>query len=576
MILQALNDYYQRKAGESPDMAPSGFSPKKIDFVIVLDRMGAVITIADTRTGDGKNRTGKTYLVPLGDKKTSGVSANLLWDNPEYVLGVVQKGKPERVVKQHNAFKERIHSVLGDHVEDEGVRAVLHFLDQCDHTQLAHFPAWPDLLESTGNISFRLQGDVDLVCQRPAVCRSLGKSSGAEDSCFCLVTGETDTLARLHPVIKGVWGAQSSGSNIVSFEPDSFRSWNKEQGANAPVGSRAVFAYTTALNYLLRDGSQQRIQVGDSSTVFWAERSDPLEDDLLYMFGEPSKDDPDKNTAKIRALYETVSKGGFTKEEDNNLFFVLGLAPNAGRIAIRFWHATTIMEIRKRIVAHFDDINIVHAPHEPDYPSLFRLMVHVAAQGKADNIPPNLGGEFMRAVLEGRPYPYTLLQAAIRRIRAEREVGYYRAALIKGCLNRLQRTNPNGEKEITVSLDVTNQNLGYRLGRLFAVLEKIQQDAQPGINAGIRDRFYGAASASPLAVFATLMKLKNHHLSKIENPRFVGYYERIIGEIVDGIREYPPQLPLREQGMFSIGYYHQRQDFYKKKDAVTTTNEEGN
>ncbi|CAK0761227.1 CRISPR-associated protein Csd1 [Gammaproteobacteria bacterium] len=563
MILQALNEYYQRKAMDSSDLAPPGFESKAIDFIIVLDREGKPITIEDTREIDGKKRIGKKFLVPHSVKKSNNIAANFLWDNPEYALGVVQKGKPDRVILQHEAFISRIHDQMGN-MNDSGVQAVLSFIKGFDTAWVSHFPAWSELAVSTGNVSFRLQGDTELVCQRSAVLHILNHSSTTDaDTGFCLIRGETDITERVHPRINGV--SQSSGANIVSFNLDAFCSWNKEQGYNSPIGKQAAFAYTTALNYLLRTGSRQRLQVGDTSTVFWAGHSTSFEEDLSAFLGEPSKDDPDRNTAKIRALYETVRGGGFTKEDDQNPFFLLGLAPNVGRIAIRFWHVGTVTEIGQRIVKHFDDLAIDHGPNEPEYPSLFRLMVHTAQQGKADNIPPNLGGEFMRAILEGKPYPYSLLQAAVRRNRAEHEVDYFRAAIVKGCLNRLQRIQPFVEKEITVSLDVKNPNLGYRLGRLFAVLEKIQQEAQPGINATIRDRFYGAASASPLAVFNTLMKLKNHHLSKLDNPRFVTYYERLIGEIIDGIAAYPAQLPLREQGMFSIGYYHQRQDFYHKK-----------
>lgn len=563
MILQALSDYYRRKTAEpGSGLAPPGFERKAIEFVILLDRDGGVVNLEDAREQEGKKRTGHAYLVPQGEKRSSGIAANLLWDNAEYVLGLVQKGKPERAAQAHQAFVARIRDGLGE-LDDPGVNAVLRFYERGGLAMLEDFAAWPDLQQSPGNITFRLQGDGDLVCQRPAVRRIIESAGATTAETLCLVSGEPDTLARLHPSIKGVWGAQSSGANIVSFNLDAFSSFNKEQGANAPVGERAAFAYTTALNHLLQSGSRQRLQVGDASTVFWAERRTSLEDDFADLFGEPAKDAPDSNANKIRALYQSVRQGGFTPDDDQNLFYVLGLAPNASRIAIRFWQRDTVANIARRILAHFDDIAIDHAPHEPDYPSLFRLLVHTAVQGKADNIPPNLGGDFLRAVLEGRPYPATLLQAAVRRNRAERQVDYYRAALIKGCLNRQNSLNPFMEKELAVSLDPENPSPGYRLGRLFAVLEKVQQEAQPGINATIRDRFYGAASANPLAVFATLMKLKNHHLAKLENPRFAARYERLIGEIVDGIQEFPAQLPLREQGLFSIGYYHQRQAFYR-------------
>jgi len=574
MILQALNDYYQRKSSD-PDggLAPPGFEWKGMDFILLIDKDGALIDIQDNREQQGAKRIARRHLVPQGVKKTSGIAANLLWDNAEYVLGLVQKGKPERTRQAHAAFVQRIRSDLPIDT-DSGVEAVVHFLEQLDLPSMDHFAAWDELSQSTGNISFKLQNDSGLVCQREAVInavKSVQSSTDADSRQLCLVSGRSDEPERLHPSIKGVWGAQSSGANIVSFNLDAFNSYGKEQGLNAPVGKQAVFAYTTALNHLLERDSRQRLQVGDASTVFWADKQNPLETDFIEIFGEPAKgNDPDRNAQKVRALYKAVESGGYTPDDDKTRFYVLGLAPNAARIAIRFWQVATVSELSRRIVRHFDDLKIVRHPKEPPYPSLFRLLVHTAAQGKADNIPPNLGGELMRAAMSGDLYPQTLLQAAVRRNRAERNIDYYRAALIKAVLNRQNRIHHHMEKEITVALDPDNTHTGYRLGRLFAVLEKIQQEAQGDINATIRDKFYGAASSSPLSVFSNLMKLKNHHLAKLERPGRANWFEKLIGEILDGVKTFPAQMPLPEQGLFAIGYYHQRQDFFKPKQTEET------
>lgn len=570
MILQALNDYYQRKSSD-PDsgLAQPGFEWKGIDFILLIDAAGSLIDIQDNREPQGARRIARRHLVPQGVKKTSGIAANLLWDNAEYVLGLEQKGKPERTRQAHAAFVERIRSELPV-TSDTGVAAVAQFLEQLDLSKLEDMPAWEELKASNGNISIKLQNDSGLVCQRKAVLDAVKSALEITkgDNRLCLISGEVDEPERLHPAIKGVWGAQSSGANIVSFNLDAFNSYGKEQGYNAPVGRTAAFAYTTALNHLLQRDSRQRLQVGDASTVFWAQKQSPLEDDFLSIFGEPAKgDDPDANTHKIKALYKAVAQGGYTPDDADTKFYVLGLAPNAARIAVRFWQVATVSELSRRIVQHFDDLAITHHPKEPPYPSLFRLLVHTATQGKADSIPPNLGGELMRAVLNGGLYPHTLLQAAIRRSRAERNVDYYRAALIKAVLNRQNRLHHHMVKEITVALDRDNNHTGYRLGRLFAVLEKIQQEAQGDINANIRDKFYGAASSSPLSVFSNLMKLKNHHLAKLDRPGRANQFEKLIGEIVDGLQAFPAQMPLPEQGLFAIGYYHQRQDFYKPKQT---------
>ncbi len=572
MILHALYDYYQRKSVD-PDahMAPPGFEWKEIPFVIELDSLGNPVQIEDTREGEGKKKRSRPFLVPQGGKKTSGVVANLLWDNAEYVLGLNTKGKAGRVAEQHHAFLAKIESLPTAVRTDRAVQAVLHFLRSADTDTLSQYTAWNEIAETNPNLTFRLRGDLDLVCQQSVVREFIGKEQSAENAdTFCLVTGEDDEIQRLHTAIKGVWGAQTSGANIVSFNLDAFNSYGKAQGANAPVGKRAAFGYTTALNYLLRRDSPQRLQVGDSSVVFWSDRPAELEAGVVDIFGEPTKDDPDRNVRAVTSLYKAIHHGLLENDEGRAKFFALGLAPNAARIAIRFWHHGTVAEMAVRIRQHFDDLAIERSPRDPPYLSLFRLLVSVATLGKADNIPPNLGGELMRSILMDLPYPQTLLAAAVRRIRAEHEVTYARAALIKACINRATRyANPTRKEELAMSLDEANENVGYRLGRLFAVLEKIQEEANPGINATIRDRYYGAASSTPVTVFSILMKLKNHHLSKLDNRGRAVNLEKRIGEIMDGLGDFPRQLPLADQGRFAIGYYHQRQDFFKKADKST-------
>ncbi len=583
MILNALYDFYGRKSAD-PDahMAPPGFEWKDIPFIIEIDAQGNPVQIEDTREGDGKRKRARAFLVPQGKKKTSGVVANLLWDNAEYVLGVDTKGKPERVAEQHQAFVARLESLPAAAQADAGVQALLHFIGNAKTGMLSRYSSWSEICETNPNLTFRLHGDINLVCQRPAVLNAIKMDQGAAvPDGLCLVTGENDEIERLHTAIKGVWGAQTSGANIVSFNLDAFKSYGKTQGANAPVGKRVAFGYTAALNHLLRRDSTQRLQVGDSSVVFWADKPTDLETGVVDIFGDPPKDDPDRNVRAVASLYKAIDLGLLENDEGKAIFFTLGLAPNAARIAIRFWHHGTVAEMAVRIRQHFDDLAIERSPRDPPYLSLFRLLVSVATQGKADNITPNLGGELMRSILMGLPYPTTLLAAAVRRVRAEQSkkddkgrsvqnVTYPRAALIKACINRATRyLNPAMKEELTMSLDESNTNSGYRLGRLFAVLEKIQEEASPGINATIRDRYYGAASSNPVTVFSTLLKLKNHHLSKLENRGRAVNLEKRIGEIMDGIGDFPAQLPLADQGRFAIGYYHQRQDFFKK--AVNST-----
>jgi len=573
MILQALNNYYQRRQ-RSPDLrdrlpAP-GLEEKEIPFIIELDADGRFVNLEDTRTIEGKKKTARRFLVPQGIKKTSGVAANLFWDTAEYVLGIDTKGKPERVAEQRTAFRKRIESLPEAAREDTAVRAILAFLQSLDIARFESLPVWPDIVATNPVLTFRLQGEVELACQRPAVAQALIQVGNSENTDgICLVTGDAAQVERLHPAIKGVWGAQTSGANIVSFNLDAFNSYGKSQGANAPVGKTAAFAYTTALNHLLARGSRQRVQVGDASTVFWAEEPHELETALPDLFGEPQKDDPARGTEAVKALYEAVNSGKFLRGDADTRFYVLGLAPNAARIAIRYWETAPAHQLAERITRHFDDIKIARAPYDPEHLSLFRLLAALAVQSKADNIPPNLGGEVMRAILEEQPYPAPLLSLAIQRSRAEQGPNHARAAAIKAALNRLIRranlSSSRSEKEFQVMLDPDNDNAAYRLGRLFATLEKIQEEASPGLNATIRDRYYSAASSTPVAVFTTLLRLKNHHLPKLRKGRAI-QMENLTGEIMAGLNDFPRVLPLPDQGRFALGYYHQRHAFFTQKD----------
>ena len=620
MILQALNDYYARKAADpQTGLAPKGFEPKAIPFVLVLDDAGQLVQLADRREGN----EAKAVLVPQGVKKSMNVASNLLWGNAEYVLGLPdlkklaeRKAKRKeheyrtRLLGMHTAFSEKIRALNGDVIGDIGICAVLAFLElhlAKTLESLAAHPAWAEIVETNPLMTFQLNTDKELVSQRPAVIASLmTKGSNISDG-LCLVSGEPDVIERLHPPIKGVWGAQTSGANIVSInnknsngndggQTPAFASYGKQQGYNAPVGKRVAFAYTTALNHLLAKGSRQRAQVGDASTVFWAEKAsgEPFEQTFLD-FLNPQPDDPDRGTQAVASLYGSIKYGKQFTSDDDQLFYVLGLAPNAARIAIRFWHVATVAELALHIRQHFEDMAVVRPSYiQSPYLSIKTLLGSLAQftrdrpHGDIDKLPPNLAGDFMKAVLDGSPYPQPLLQTALRRIHAEQarkddngkhreHVTYPRASLIKAWLNRQTRNaNKNQEREITMALDESNNNIGYRLGRLFAVLEKVQEEANPGLNTTIRDSYFGSASSTPGAVFSTLMRRNQHHMTKLrkEKPGLYVTRDRLIQSIlysgVDGKIGFPLILFLPDQGRFTIGYYHQRQVFFNKPDADTS------
>ncbi len=580
MILQELVRYYERKAND-PDPArrlPSfGLVDKEIPFIVELLPDGRVNQLRDTRRMEGKKRRAQRFLVPQGEKKTSGVKANLLWDRAQYVIGLQRERRGKAELSPQAAFRARIDALPEAAQADAGLRAVKAALDRADWSALHAHPAWTEIAETNPVMTFALAGHGDLVCQRPAIVRSALAQLASADAPrgYCLVDGEQQPIERLHASIKGVRGAQSSGANIVSFNARAFESYGKgeRQGENAPVGERAAFAYTTALNHLLGPDSVQRVQVGDASTVFWADRDCTFESLFGDLFGD--HDNPARGSAAVKALYESLRSGQLPVGERDARFFVLGLAPNVGRIAVRFWLHAPLTELAPRIAQHFDDLRIVRRyDSDPLTPSIFRLLTSLAVQGKADNVPPRLAGEWMRSLLEGRPYPAALLNAAVVRCKAEQDVSYLRAALLKAWLNREHRRRhthlPTDHSEFKENLDMEQTDVPYRLGRLFAVLERIQQQAQPGINATIRDRYYGAASTTPVAVFTTLLRLKNAHLKKLTEGQTI-HFERLLGDVLAPVQYFPRQLTLPDQGRFALGYYHQRQSFFTKKDTAEST-----
>ena len=568
MILQRLAQHYERlrRASKVPIR---GFQQKIIDFIIVLDKDGNFKGIDDTRTGQGKPRRGRVFEVPhevIRSGKDSWKKANLLWDNIGFVLGYSADDSENRS-RKHRSFIQKIKDVFPDPEIDVGVKAILSFLKKGDFSEIYNHAFWSDIMKGGVNISFRLEGDACLICQREAVVKQILGLSGGEDKkkCTCLVTGTEDIPATLHTPIKGVRGAQTSGARIVSFNLSAFNSYGRDQGLNAPVGENAEFAYTTALNFLLSRESKQKMLIGEATAVFWAKEEHPIENWFAGFFSQ-DWEGSDQDNQTLKALYESPLTGKLPILEDLTPFYILALSPNASRLSIRFWHEGTVGETVQHILQHFKDCRIIHSPKQPERTSLLRLLLSITPQQKAENIQPNLAGDMMFSILTDRPYPRTLPSSAIRRCRAEQVVTYERASLIKAVLVRDTRLYKRNVKEVDMALDRANPSIGYRLGRLFAVLEKIQEEASPGINTTIRDRYYGAASSTPVTVFGTLLKLKNHHLAKMENRGRAINLDKTIGEIMEGIEKFPPHLSLDEQGRFAIGYYHQRTDFFSPKD----------
>lgn len=587
MILQALYEYYQRKSADAESyIAPEGWEWKEIPYLIVIDENGRFVAVEDTRSGEGKTTRARRFLLPQSVKRTVGMKANFLWDNIEYALGAQttkkdKDGKTKKVEdirKRHQLFRERI-TEFPEYNKIPSIKALLYFLDNNPIQQIGesgYTELWKEMLKENPFVTFKIDGYT-----HSTICDDIKKeykpSSTDSGIGVCLITGEKGIeIARLHPAIKGVRGSNTQGAALVSFNLPAFNSYGKTQNYNCPVGESATFAYTTALNLLLGKDSQNKVTVSDATIVFWAEKREATEQsyDLegnFPWFITDQKDDPDRGVKAVKSLYEAIQTGRLSHSTER--FYVLALAPNAARLSVRFFRQGTVQQFGANIKQHFDDFEIIRSPRDPEYLSLYRILTSTALEYKMDNVPPNLAGAVIESILDSTLYPMTLLQQCIRRIRAEQNVTRPRAAILKATINRFNRIHKPREKEIAMALDSSNINLGYRLGRLFAVLEKIQEEAQPNINTTIRDRFYGAASTSPVAVFPQLLRLKNHHLAKLENPGRRVNFEKLIGEIMSEISALPAHLPLNDQAYFSVGYYHQRQDFFKSKKDQNETKE---
>ncbi|PPK52381.1 type I-C CRISPR-associated protein Cas8c/Csd1 [Marinobacter persicus] len=589
MILQALCEYYDRKADAGDPLPPVGFEEKAIPFVLVLDTAGNFVQLRDTREIPEKGKpVPRSFLVPQGVKRSGAKAyetAYCLWDHYGYVLSQPKVAKPDSepsekeidmAAKQHQAFVELVDRLAEEIPDDQGVQAVRAFLhNESEKEKVRQSSEFRECLKISGcNLTFQLSTETDLVCQSPHIQQWIREQPLDDENKegVCLVTGERSKIARLHPPVKGVWGAQMAGANIVSFNIDSFNSWGKEKGNNAPVSEDVAFKYTTALNQLLRTNSPQRMQLNEISVVWWSTGENQFEQNFSSFFNDSPKDDPDQSVRAVRQLFESLQDGSFLHSEGTERFYLLGLSPNAARIAIRFWQVGTVAEFGTRIAEWFQDIEL--ADRYVSCPPLKPLLRSTALLRKEENVPPNLQGETIRNILMGLPLPASLLQAAIKRIKAEKgDVSPYRASLIKAYLNRLYRHQKTSNKEITMAFNPEEKRIGYRLGCLFAVLEKLQADANPGLNATIRDRYYSSASCTPKAVFGTLMRLHAHHLKKLQHQGQRVNAEKRIAEIMSDINDFPAHLNLEEQGLFAIGYYHQRQALFTKKETASSKEE---
>ena len=575
MILQALVQYYEALLARGEIDRP-GWSKVNVSWRLDLNPDGSLFDVSPLQrpSPNGKKMLPQQLAVPAQVKRSSGVAANFLCDTSSYLLGVDDKGKPERTKACFEASHEKHLEILKD-TPGEAAAAVRAFFDTWNPSSAVEHPALQPYLSEiykAGNLIFYYNNkpaanDSDIAA---AWQQAYDSASDSDTPTRCSITGKLAPAARLHGNIQGVRGAQSSGASLVSFNADAFCSYGHEQGENAPVSTYAMTAYTQALNYLLRSNNVRRI--GDVTVVYWVENADPAIAAFAgaMLFGPQEQSDWSENDI-LGAIQKLVS-GRTADLQDMHLspdthFYILGLAPNAARLSVRFFWQDTFQTLLDNVQKHYDRLEIVR----PAYDKFPRLGVYwllqetVNTNSRNPSAAPQLAGDVLRAILNNTRYPATLLDGVMMRIRAEQKVTRGRAAIIKAYY--LRNEDPRCPKEVlTVENNKETNYQPYVMGQLFAVLEAIQMAVNPDINTTIKDRYFNAAASTPATVFPTILMLAQKHMQKMSKPQKI-YYDKQIAALAGGKLEgsFPARLTLPEQGAFILGYYHQTQERYTKK-----------
>jgi CRISPR-associated protein Csd1 len=604
MILQALYRYYDilSKDPES-GIAPPGYSTVEVSFALELSSQGKLLNMIPlfelVQRGSKLDEKPKRMIVPEQFKHTNKVSAFFLCDNSTYVLGISDR-EAEYGIKRFEAFRKFNKELLAK-ANCEPARATIAFLNGYDphtakeHPEISHY--WDTLLKG-GRLVFMFNGDY--IHQNTEVINAweVYKAGGEAILGQCLITGDVAPIARLHPPLQGVKNANSTGAALVSFNARAYESYNRvdAQGLNSPVSEKAAIAYSKVLNYLLsRANPNKKFYLGDTTVVYWAESEKKEYANAFASLIEPEyiEDQPDEQEGRKKAegrmkeaaekvrLVQALDASRLTEGLDKDTrFYVLGLAPNAARIAVRFFLSDPFGKIVERIMRHYDDLKIVKEYNDqPTYITIRQILNETVSKKSQDkDASPLMAGAVLRAILSGAPYPAALYYAIVNRIRADmddaqariRKINYVRAAVLKAFLIRKYRNQSNNPYQEVLTMPLNEQSTipAYLLGRLFAVLEKAQQEAIGEMNASIKDRYFTSACASPASVFPVLLRLSQHHISKAE----YGYAnDRRIQDILNLLdvekNPIPARLTLDEQGVFILGYYHQRAAFYMPKNT---------
>lgn len=571
MILKALYDYYHRCQDNLPMF---GTEYKEIGFLIVIDKDGNFKRLEDRRID---KKQAQSFLVKKSVGKTSAPVANYLYENCAYVLGYSTKENSE---KYFNVFKNKVTEIYKASPENPSIRALYLFYQNFNNEtllQIQQDSLWEDISKNLSKkysiFSFLLEGETEILASKKELMNLLDNpdASDSKKKMVCLISGEKSDVVETTTATM-IPGSQAT-AKLVSFQVNSgYDSYGKTQGYNAPIGEEAEFAYTTTLKHLLRSESKNKFLLGNRTFLFWASSSNEsgqkTEESLWSMLGfQENDDDPNRRILQVREVFSSIYSGQLATSLDDK-FYILGLAPNSARIAVSYWAEIPLKEFASLILRHFDDMDIIDTRKEKKpYFGLRSILSSVTLGGKVSDVTPNLPEALVKSIFQGLPYPQTLYSSCIRRIRAENTIGITRAAIIKAYLNRL-----NNQEKLDNMLDKENKNQGYLCGRLFAVLDKIQGDANG--QHSIKERYMNAASSTPATVFATIINLSSHHSEKLNEGRKV-FYEKLKQEIIDKISAdgFPSHLDLQDQGRFFVGYYHQQQEFYVKKEDTNDNKE---
>jgi len=616
MILQALSRYYDILArDQGTKIPPFGYSAVGVSFALQLSQTGelqdTLPLFEQVQRGKRMVERPRTMYLPAQVKRSVNIAPNFLWDNPVYVLGISNRddSKPEYSRKRFEAFRA-LHREILEEADCAAARAILSFLEKHDPQAAREHPAiaahLEDMLSRGGNLVFLFDGEYahdDPVIREVWQAHISGKN---EPRMQCLVTGELAPIARLHPSLKRIRGAQATGASLVSFNERAYESYNrtKAQGLNAPVSEKAAFAYTTALNYLLSDANPNpKILLGDTTVVYWAETDNPAFAQTFAGIIDPSfaldeavaeHEVRHRVEAALAVVARSIRHGKLVDLDallealgpENPRFYVLGLAPNAARASVRFFITDPFARVVANVMSHYGDLQIIKEfPDQPSFLSVRQLLSETVSKKSRDgDASPLLGGATMRAILTNMPYPAALYYAVINRIRADiddpqqriRKISYARAAIIKAYLLRKYRHRREDpiQEVLTMALNEKSTIPAYVLGRLFAVLEKVQQEAIGELGASIKDRYFTSACASPARVFPLLLRLSQHHISKAEYGYASDHRIQELLDLLDLEKDpFPAHLTLDEQGIFVLGYYHQRADFYRKREEPSAETE---